>query len=109
VSESHFESCWAEWACIDAMLWLSGEPLGPYWRDMGVEVREILHGLEVEGHKVWVIPCGLEVEGRKCEFYTTRIGGSCGPEKLRAWHLVTVLGVLGVGGVNNLWLIEFSD
>jgi hypothetical protein len=47
LSEGHFESCWAEWACTDAMLWLSGQPLGPYWRGMGVKVWEMPHGLEV--------------------------------------------------------------
>jgi hypothetical protein len=66
--------------CIEAMLWLSGEHLGPYWDCMGVKVWEMPRGLGAPGHKVWVPLRGLEVEGQKRSL-TTRIGGSWGPEK----------------------------
>jgi hypothetical protein len=59
---------------IYVILWLSGEPVGPYWKGMGVKVWEMLHGLEVEGQKVWVLPRGLGVKARKCGFYHTDWG-----------------------------------
>jgi hypothetical protein len=40
------------------MLWLSEEPLGPYWGGMGVKVYVMPRGLGIEGHKVWVLPHG---------------------------------------------------
>jgi predicted NUDIX family NTP pyrophosphohydrolase len=64
-----------EWACIDAMLGLSGEPVGPYWRGIGVKVWEMPHGLEVEGHQVWVLPRRLEVEGQNVCILPDRWGG----------------------------------
>jgi hypothetical protein len=73
--KGHFESCWAEWVCIDAMLWLSGEPVGLYWRGMGVKVWDIPHGLEVERHKVWVLLRGLEVKGQKVCVLPHGLGG----------------------------------
>jgi hypothetical protein len=57
--------CWAEWACIEAMLWLSGEPLWPYWGGMSVKVLEMPRGLGTPDHKVWVLLRGLRVEGHK--------------------------------------------
>jgi predicted NUDIX family NTP pyrophosphohydrolase len=46
------------------MWWLSGKPVGPYWRGIDMKIWEMPHGLEVEGHKVLVLPRGLEVDGQ---------------------------------------------
>jgi hypothetical protein len=56
------------------MLWLFGEPVGPYWRDMGVKV--VGNATQIGGRRPSsvVLPRGLEVEARKMCF-TTRIGG----------------------------------
>jgi hypothetical protein len=45
------------------MLWLSGEPLGPYWGGMGVKMWVFPCGLGAPGHNVFVLPRGLRVEG----------------------------------------------
>ena len=37
---------------MEAMLWLSGEHLWPYWDGMGVQVWEMPRGLGATGHKV---------------------------------------------------------
>jgi hypothetical protein len=39
------------------------------------EVLEIPHGLDVEGHKVWVRPRGLGVEGQKVCVLPNTLGG----------------------------------
>jgi hypothetical protein len=58
------------------MLWLSGEPVGPYWRAMGVTVLEMPHVLEVEGQKGWVLPRGLDVETQKVCVLPHGLGGA---------------------------------
>jgi hypothetical protein len=60
---------------MEAMLWLSGEPLGPYWGGMGVKVWEMPCGLGAPGHKVSVLPCGLRVEGHKVCVLPYGLGG----------------------------------
>jgi hypothetical protein len=42
---------------------------------MGVNVWEMPHGLEVQGHKVCVLLCGLEVEGQNVCVLLHRLGG----------------------------------
>jgi hypothetical protein len=60
VSEGHFGSDWAVLGCIEAMLWLSEEPLGPYWGGMGHKVLEMPRGLGTTDQKVAVLLHGLE-------------------------------------------------
>ena len=57
------------------MLWLSGEPVGPYWKGMGVKVEEMQHGLEAAGHKVWVLLHRLDVEGQNMCVLPHGLGG----------------------------------
>jgi hypothetical protein len=47
--------------CIEAMLWLCGEPLRPYWGGMGVNVWVLPRGLGAPGHEVRVVPRALGV------------------------------------------------
>jgi hypothetical protein len=47
------------------MLWLSGEPLGPYWDGMGVKVCEMPRGLGAPGHNVWGLPHGWGAPSHK--------------------------------------------
>jgi hypothetical protein len=86
-------------ACIEAMLWLSGEPLWPYWGGMGVKAWEIRRRLGTPGQKVCVPPRGLEV---KCHNVCVLPHGLGGPLDLRepGGRLVLrlVLGLWGVGG-----------
>jgi hypothetical protein len=59
---------WIMLGCIEAMLWLSGEHLGPYWGGMGVKVWEMPCGLGGPGHKVCVLPRGWGVRAIQCGF-----------------------------------------
>jgi hypothetical protein len=86
------------------MLWLSGEPLGPYWRSMGVKICEMPRRLGTPGHKVWGLACGLGMEGHKVWFCNTD-WGVLWTGKVRAhWGrlvLAVLFGLWGGGGVNS--------
>jgi hypothetical protein len=69
------------------MLWLSGEPLWPYWGGMGVKVWEMLCGLGTLGHTVCIFSHGL---GGLVDLQAEGIRG------LRAFG--KGFGVLGIGG-----------
>ena len=83
------------------MLWLSGELLGPYWGDMGMNVWEMPRRLSGPGHNVFVLPCGLRGPGHKLCVLPHGLGG---PVVLKAKGTRALqvfgggVGVLGVGG-----------
>jgi hypothetical protein len=66
---------WLVLGCMEAMLWLSGEPLCPYWDGMSMKVVEMPHGLDVPGHKVWVLPRGLRGTGHNMCVLIHGLGG----------------------------------
>ena len=90
--------------CIEAMLWLSGEPLRPYWGDMGVKVWVLQPGLGAPGHKVWVLPRGLRAPGHNMCVLPHGLGGLVG-RKSKAprvpWASGHGFGALGGRGVNS--------
>jgi hypothetical protein len=57
------------------MLWVSVEPLRPYWGGMGVKEREMPYGWCTPGHKVWVVLHGWGVECHKVCVLPHGLGG----------------------------------
>jgi hypothetical protein len=88
--------------CIEAMLWLSGKQVWPYWGSMGVKVWVLPRGLGGAGHKAWVVPRGLGAQGHKVWVLLRGLGGPV-DQKNKATRAPggfgTGLGALGGRGV----------
>jgi hypothetical protein len=109
---------WIMLGCIEAMLWLSGEHLGPYWDGMGVKVWEMPRRLGGPGHKVCVLPRGRGCPGHKVWVLPRGLGGhvgrkSKGPQALQGFG--SGFGLWGVGGdlasesqIEVLWIFGYT-